>query len=306
MGALKGFLVALLVALPALSVELRLEDGSVVRGELMERNDSVVVVLTESLGELRIPARRVVGGLPESPDPEKASMTPRDRDPSGHALFFLPTAFTPHRGAFTFRDFELLFLTLGYSATDATSFTLGGLFPITSEFQLFTFGAKHRLWISENRDLAAALTASFTKPVSDASDGLDYLVNGNLVVSRRFSDERFTDAFGLHGALGYAGISYKDERFDYDCFCDRSKRRWEDNVSFGFGGEIRLTPNAKLMAEYLSAAPFNPEEDGIGVMTIGFRLHGTRLSADIAGFRPVGEDAGDLIFLPLLNVGYRF
>jgi hypothetical protein len=61
------------------------------------------------------------------------------------------------------------------------------------------------------------------------------------------------------------------------------------------------------MVEYLNAFPFSPEESEVGVFTIGFRLHGTRLSADIAGFRPVtDEDMGDLFLYPLLNVGYRF
>jgi hypothetical protein len=68
-----------------------------------------------------------------------------------------------------------------------------------------------------------------------------------------------------------------------------------------------LTPSAKFMVEYLSAAPFDPGESGVGLLTIGFRLHGTRLSADIAGFRPVvDEDLDGLLFYPLLNVGYRF
>lgn len=61
------------------------------------------------------------------------------------------------------------------------------------------------------------------------------------------------------------------------------------------------------MIEYLNALPFTPEEESIGVLTLGFRLHGTRLSADIAGFRPVVDAGmGDLLFYPLLNVGYRF
>jgi hypothetical protein len=291
----------------ALAAEIRLDDGSVVRGEIMERNDSTVVIVSEALGELRIPVRRVVDGLPAPIAAKDGRVTPRDRDPSGQALFFLPTAFTPHQGAFTFRDFELLFLTLGYSPTDATSITLGALFPITSEFQLFTAGFKQQLVLSGDRTMAVALTGSFTKPVSDDVDGLDFLVNSNLVVSRRVPGGIFADAFGVHGALGYAGISYKEETYDYDCLCYDTERRWEDNLSFGGGAEARLTPNAKFMVEYLNAFPFTPEESGIGVFTIGFRLHGTRLSADIAGFRPVtDEDMGDLFLYPLLNVGYRF
>jgi hypothetical protein len=296
-----------LLATAVKAADIRLDDGSVVRGEILERNDSLVVIVSEALGELRIPARRVVGGLPAIAAEKKGRITPRDRDPSGNALFFLPTAFTPHQGAMTFRDFELLFLTFGYAFTDATNITVGAMFPVTSEFQLFTAGFKQQLAVSEDRSTAVALTGSFTKPVSDDVEGLDFLVNSNLVVSRRFPGSSFSDAFGFHGALGYAGVSYKEEDYDYDCFCYRSERRWEGNLSFGGGAEVRLTPNAKFMIEYLNALPFTPEEENIGILTIGFRLHGTRLSADIAGVRPiVDEDMDGLLFYPLLNVGYRF
>jgi hypothetical protein len=297
---------SLLCFVPAAATELRLDDGSVLRGELLSHNDTLVVLSTESLGELRIPARRVVEGLPRPGNGKGGGQASRDRDPSGQALFFLPTAFTPQRGNVVFRDFELLFLTLGISVTDATSVTFGGLFPVTSEFQMFTIGFKQRLLMSANGSSAVSVTGSFVKPVGDDID-LNHLVNGNVVASRRFSDERFSDAFGLHGAIGYAGVSYDDDRFDNGCYCNRSRTRWEGNVSYGFGGEARLTPNAKFMAEYLSASPFDPTESGVGLLTLGFRLHGTRLSADIAGIRPImDEDLEGLLFYPLLNVGYRF
>jgi hypothetical protein len=298
---------ALLHAASVLAADIRLDDGSVVRGEIQERNDSSVVIVSEALGTLRIPLRRVVAGLPALAGAQEGRARLRDRDPSGNALFFLPTAFTQQQGDFTFRDFELLFLTLGYAVTDATNITFGALFPVTSEFQLFTAGFKQRLAASEDRTSAAALTGSVTKPVSNDVEGLDLLLNGNLVVSRRFPGDFFSDAFGVHGALGYAGVSYKEEAYDEDCFCYRSERRWQANLSFGGGAEIRLTSNAKFMVEYLNALPFTPEEENIGLLTLGFRLHGNRLSADIAGIRPVSDaDMGDVLFYPLLNVGYRF
>lgn len=42
-------------------------------------------------------------------------------DPSDQALFFMPTAFMPPKDSVAFRDFELLFLTLGVSPTSTTS-----------------------------------------------------------------------------------------------------------------------------------------------------------------------------------------
>ena len=65
---------------------------------------------------------------------------------SDQALFFLPTAFLPPAGSFTFRDFELFFMTLGYSPSARTAISAGLLFPVSSEVQVLTTGIKQNLW----------------------------------------------------------------------------------------------------------------------------------------------------------------
>jgi hypothetical protein len=265
---------------------IRLSDGSVLRGQIVERNDSIVIIETPALGRISLPAARVPSA-PTAADPEKAESV---RDPSDQALFFLPTAFTPPARSFTFRDFELFFLTLGYSSTDATSFTGGFLFPISSEVQVLTFGFKQRVIQSQDGLGALAVTGNFTKPIVDGS-GSALLINTNLVAGKRTAG-----GAGVHAALGYLGAQTDDGD-------------WNGAFSFGFGAEGRLTPHVKALAEFVSAVPAGKDFDiNGGLLTLGIRLHGDRLAADIAGTRPMikGESAEGLLFWPLLVVSYRY
>ena len=74
------------------------------------------------------------------------------------------------------------------------------------------------------------------------------------------------------------------------------------------GAEARLTPNAKVIGEYLSAVPFGADADiDGGLLTLGFRLHGDCLAADIAGTRPIPDsDMGSFFMWPMLVVSYRY
>lgn len=265
---------------------LKLKDGTVLQGTLVSREDSLLIFRSGTLGELRVPVSAV------APEPAKSG-----GDPSDQALFFMPTAFTPARGSFMFRDFELLFLTFGYAPTASTTLTGGFLFPVSSEVQLGTFGFKQKIFDRPADGVAVALTGNVTKPLGEIGEELGLVVNSNLVAGLR------NGLAGLHAALGFLGAEVEDEYYDGT----RPDTHWERSWSLGMGAEIRLTPHSKLMAEYLSVAPFDPDQeiDG-GLLTLGFRLHGARLSADIAGMRPLGSgENGGLIFLPLLVVSYR-
>lgn len=286
---------AALAAAAAGAREIKLKDGTVLQGEILAREDSLVIIRGEAFGDIKVRAALLVG---EDGAPAAAT---RGREPSDQALFFLPTAFTPPRGSFVFRDFELLFLTFGYSPTQSTSITGGFLFPVTTEAQLLTLGFKQQLWHDAAGSTAVAVTGNWTKPVGElADDGMTFL-NGNVVAGRRFSLANGNEA-GMHAALGYLGISETQTDFN-----GSEDTEWRDSFSYGFGLETTITPHVKLMGEYLSAAPFDPDNDfSTGFLTVGFRLHGSRLAADIAGIRPItDEDLGSFFLWPLLVVSYR-
>ncbi|MBW8890510.1 MAG: hypothetical protein JF616_22385 [Fibrobacteres bacterium] len=178
----------------------------------------------------------------------EARAAPSSADPSDQALFFMPTAFLPPAGAFSFRDFELLFLTFGYSPGERTALSVGFLFPVLPGLQVGTIGLKRNLW-SDGSRAALSITGSLTKPLGDGPpDDVGIFANSNLIASKRFEGSDGEEYFGMHGAIGYLGHR---ERY-------------------------------------------------------GFRLHGERLAADIAGLRPfTGTGVGKIILWPLLVVSYR-
>ncbi|HLP40188.1 MAG TPA: hypothetical protein VK465_01665, partial [Fibrobacteria bacterium] len=256
-----------------------------------------------ALGLLRLPASELAAPGPLAPAPAAAAPSTagidrrgaRSIDPADQALFFLPTGFTPPQGSFLFRDFELLFLTLGFAPTGSSTVTGGFLFPVTSEFQLLTAGIKQQLFADLENRYAVAFAGNITKPIGENVEG-QFITTSNLVASFRGPNLEMQawDGFGVHAAVGYLGAS--DDEGD-----------WAGAFSFGIGTEARITRNAKFMAEFLSAAPFDPEADvDGGLLTLGIRLHGDRLSADIAGLRPMVEgESMDIVFFPLLVVSYR-
>lgn len=280
---------------------LRLKNGSVLVGEVVSADADSTVFRHPSLGLLRVPTSELAVPGTAVPDVAAPSTMRMDRrgtrsiDPADHALFFLPTGFTPPQGSFLFRDFELLFLTLGFAPTSSSTVTGGFMFPVTAEFQLLTAGIKQRLFADLENRYAVAFAGNITKPIGENVEG-EFITTSNLVASYRGPNPELNawDGFGVHAAVGYLGAS--DDEGD-----------WADAFSFGMGAEVRISRNAKFMAEFLSAAPFDPEADvDGGLLTLGIRLHGDRLSADIAGLRPMVEgESMDLVFFPLLVVSYR-
>ena len=190
----------------------------------------------------------------------------------------LPTAFTPPAHSFAFRDFELVFLSMGYSPTATTSLTGGTFFPISGSFGVLSLGVKQQVYNADGT--AIALTGGTVLPLE--SD-FETVFHGGAVVSHRFAAGGHDDAFGLHAAAGYV---------------------WNEDGGeglLGFGAEARLGGRAKFIAEFISA-----QENSLdGAINLGISLHGERLSADIVGVRPLETD-GDFLFFPLVIVNYRF
>ena len=212
----------------------------------------------------------------------------------------MPTAFTPSKGTVVFRDFELLFLTLGFSPTDWTSITVGAMFPVTSEFNLLTAGFKQQLIRGPENKSALAITGNITFPTGSSNSDNFYYVNTNLIGSIRPAPEA-----GFHFALGYAGVSAKDEVYNSANNTYTTERKFEGVKSYGLGGDFVLTPNVKFIAEIIGGGLLD-KMDNLSILTVGFRLHGKKISADIAGIRPLNKDSGDLIFWPLVTIGYHF
>jgi hypothetical protein len=276
-----------LLALPAAAFEvIRLNDGTVIRGEVISRNDSIVEVESENMGRVKIKKKNIVSSPVQDTElKSRERVAGIDPDPIGHTLLLMPTAFTPPKGSLVFRDFELLFLTLGYSPTNSTSVVAGAMLPFTSEFNALTMGVKQGLYQKANG--AVAVVGNVTVPLSSGIDETGFIWLVNAVASYRFDDR-----LGVHVAAGGIGAQGGGERS-------------AQGFSAGLGADLRVSNHVKLLTEVLyGGTTFDPGSSGT-LVNFGIRLHGERISADIGGVRPI-EDMGSLLFIPLISIGYRF
>jgi len=220
-------------------------------------------------------------------------------DPSDQALFLMPTAFLPPAKAFAFRDFDLLFMTFGYSPGARTAISGGFLLPAGIPLAAFTAGLKQNLW-SEGSSAAVSITGNLTQPFFDGFISSGFFANTNLVASKRFTGADGRDMFGIHGAVGYVG--HRERSSDSD-----PSWNMQGGLDYGLGVEAVLTRHAKFLVEYLSTDPFYSDNSFQGgVFSLGFRVHDERLAADIAGlrlFQP--QDPNQLKLLPLIVLSYR-
>jgi hypothetical protein len=279
-------ILAVVLSVPAAAFEvIRLDDGTVIRGEVVSQTDSTVTMDSENLGRVTIKRSRIAS----SPVKDTELLPPRvarrlDADPIGHTLVLMPTAFLPPKGSVVFRDFELIFLTLGYSPTDNTSVVAGAMLPFTSEFNALTVGVKQSLFQKANG--AVAVVGNVTVPLGSGIDEAGFLWLLNGVASYRFDDR-----IGVHAAVGGIGAQGHGEGVS--------------GLSLGAGTDLRLTDHIKVLGEVLhGGTSFDPGSDAT-LIDFALRIHGERLSADIGGIRPL-EDIGNLLFWPLVSIGYRF
>jgi hypothetical protein len=232
------------------------------------------------------PAEQVAPS-PMRPPVHSNSSARKDPDPHGQTLVLMPTAFTAPEGSWTFKDFELLFLTLSYAPTASTSVSFGALFPISTSVQLFTFGVKQQLFLAPDGTAAVAVDGNLILPSVDGENS-ESLWDLSLIGSVKPTEE-----VGLHASLGTTGLLSGDNT--------------DNLVTLALGMDARMTPNAKFIVEFYRTGLSVVGDENVDFINIGFRLHGERLSVDICGTRPlVSGDTGDLLFYPVLNVGYRF
>lgn len=262
---------------------IRLNDGTVLRGTVVSENDSTVVVDTEELGRVSVRRDRITTLPHQAADARRYE----DPDPIGHTLVLMPTAFLPPKGSVVFRDFELLFLTLGYAPTASTSVVAGAMFPVSADFNALTFGVKQGVYAGAEGRSALAVVGNVTVPVGREINEAGFLWLANLVASHRV-----TPGFGVHAAAGGVGV--------------QGRGASAQSLSLAGGFDVRLTRHMKLLGEVLrGGTSFQPDES-VTLANVGIRLHGERLSADIAAMRPLAGSLGDFLFIPLINVGYRF
>lgn len=249
--------------------ELRLSDGSRLYGRVSSASDSEVVFETASGAIVsarrdQIVSLRRVEGLMRNGEFQPA-------DPNNTRLFFGPTGRSLPKGQTYLGVYEFLVPFVQVGVTD--SFSIGGGTPLLFGFEddasdrPYWITPKLQIFNGRKAQVAVGLFQGFG---GGASAGIAYGVatTGNVAGSLTVG----------------AGMAYTGDG-------DRT-------FVMMVGGDRALRRNFKLVSEnYLWAS-------GDGIVSVGFRFYGDRLSADLALAAPIGQ-IGGFVF-PVANFVYLF
>ena len=256
---------------------IRLTDGSVIYGRIVEDAADVVTVETQAGVRLRLERGQI-----ESITPLQGRVVNGEvwgNDPHATRLFFGPTARAIPRGQGYFGAYELFFPFVSYGVTDR--FTISGGTPVFPE-------AIGRIFY-----LAPKLEVVRT-PTASAAVGVLAL----------FATEELTGSVGLLYGVGTFGSP--DAGLTVGATVPFVAAEGESDIgqeaAFMVGGEMRLSRRTKFISEnYLI-----PSASG-GLVSAGVRFFGERLSADFGiGAALTDGEGGAECCLPLVNFVYSF
>lgn len=255
--------------------EIRLTDGSVIYGRIIEDQGERVVLQTQSGTTITVDRAQIASMSLVKGRLVNGQVWPDD--PHATRLFFGPTARAIEQGEGYFGVYELFFPFVSYGLTDR--FTISAGTPIVPQAigEIFYLAPKYEVIRTGNTSAAVGVLALFaTSALEGGSVGLLYGVgtfgapDGALTVGAAVP---FV-AGGEEGDIG------------------------RDPV-FMLGGEARLTRRTKFVSENYLFPGFG------GLASGGIRFFGERLSADFGiGAAFGGGDSG--CCLPLVNFIYSF
>lgn len=251
--------------------EVRVRDGSVFVGHVLESTPERVVLQTEAGVRMEIPRERIVSIRPARGRGRTEAAW--SDDPNTTRLFFGPTGRTLPKGSGYFGVFELFFPFVAYGVTDWL--TLAGGTPIFpgGMGEIFYFAPKVRVLSVANAEvsagvLALAATAADAEPVG--------IVYG-------------AGTYGGSDRAVTAGIGWVYQSTDV-----------ENRPMIMIGGESRAGRNLKLVSENY----WVPGES-FGLFSGGVRFFGERLSGDV-GVAAGGNGNDFSCCFPLVNFVYNF
>jgi len=298
-----------------------LKDSSVIVGTVREVDDSLIQVDNAYLGTIVIPKNYLLTKYGESSSTSARSSAsgaqktvnsevhPGQSNEPNTNLVFVPTARTCKKGVFDFKDFELLFLTLSGAPTNTTILSAGFLFPVNSDFQIYSFAVKQQVYATRDGMFAAALMGQISKPVG--MDDIRYFWNTFAIGSLQLLPE-----FSLHGSVLFSGGErmewyYSDEMSNGYYSGDMQRPVTYTSVNYMTGMEVVPAPHVKLMVEFFDNLgildAFGDETGDFHFINFAIRLFWPTISVDIAGLRPIADvDFGSLLLIPFVNVSFRF
>lgn len=250
--------------------EVRLRDGSQLFGRVTQVEDDRIVFRTLAGADVTIPRAEIV--YLRSVKGEVVDREFRRADANTTRLLFGPTGRSLGRGEGYVGVYEFMMPFVQVGVTDRIS--IGGGTPL-----VFGGGSSHPVWLTpkvqflKSGRLDVAAGAMHFVNVDDATVGIAY-----TVMTYGTPDSAFTAG---------AGYAYEGDD-DYSA----------GSAVVMVGGERRLSRRTKLVTENYWF------EGNNGLVSLGIRFIGDRLSADLGLVTPIGAD--EFFAFPMVNFVWAF
>ena len=216
-------------------------------------------------------------------------------DANSGRSWLMPTALTPPAGTWSFSDFELLAVGVGYSPTNQLSLSLSTLLPLTKDFPLMLLAsAKYQLVKVGN--LRVALQGAGFYFRDSSNDTTDSVTAADLGAVGTYCID-----IDCHSHVsGFVGAGFAHEA--------------KNAVPFLVGASlaVRVAHHVKLLVEADSGfvtGEFTAAADGF-LLWYGVRFTSKNIGVDLALVKPISydgssSDAGLVLGVPFVSFTYR-
>lgn len=258
------------------TVEVRLRDGSVLYGRIVERSESRLVLVTSGGVRLELDMIQVASiRNVTTRGPDGRYWAP---DPNASRLFFTATARPLAKGEGYLSSYFIFFPMVGYGITDRITLAAGT--PIIPE-------AIGQLWY-----VAPKVTVLNREKLSVAVGALGLWApfEADLLSSVGIAYAAGTYGSRDHAVTFGAGWGY---------IADEGTANFASRPVFMLGGETRPGASVKLITENWFIIEGGTFE---GLSSFGVRFIGERLSTDLGIIKPIGVEG----YLPMVNFVYAF
>jgi hypothetical protein len=193
-------------------------------------------------------------------------------DPNDTRLFFSPTARPLRNGQTSFSVYQLFFPLLGVG--------IGNVFTLAGGISLFPFVDNQVVYLApkitplQTDQLSLAGGLFFVKSTAARTEGIGMLYG--------------VASYGPRTSSLTAGVGWGFSGSDF-----------ADKPVLILGGEVQLSNSLKLITENWIIPKSEAE-----VVSLGFRLFGERLSADLGFIYPAGEKTTGFPFIPWVGFAY--
>ncbi|HEY7769598.1 hypothetical protein [Longimicrobium sp.] len=249
--------------------EVRLTDGSVLYGRIVESTDERVVIRTES-GAMITLERAQIASMQRTRGRVIQGRV-WHQDPNATRLFFGPTGRAVGAGRGYLGVYEVVLPFVTYGVTDQFSISAGTPVIPGAMGEIFYIAPKFTLVETDQMAVAAGVLAGST---GDETAGVLYGVG----------------TFGDRDQAASLGVGFGFSNGDLD-----------GQPVVMAGGELRVGRQTKLITENY----FSPGQSEV-IGSAGVRFFGERLSADFGIFTNFNAECEGLCFLPLVNFVYSF